>query len=88
MENLLNNLKQQIIDQINLVGLTPESIDNDSPIFNEGLGLDSIDALEIVVLLEQHYGILVNNPEDLSDHFVSIRTLAEFIEKNQVSAVS
>ena len=57
MEDLILTLKQQIIDALNLEGVTPEDIDDDAPLFGDGLGLDSIDALEIIVILDKYYGI-------------------------------
>ena len=61
MEELVLELKKQIIEVLNLEEMTPEDIDTDSPLFGEGLGLDSIDALELIVLLEKKYGIRKSN---------------------------
>lgn len=57
MADLNTELKQYIIEALNLEDMTPDDIDNDAPLFGEGLGLDSIDALELIVLMEKHYGI-------------------------------
>ena len=57
MEELIVELKKQIIEVLNLEDVKPEDIDNDAPLFGEGLGLDSIDALELIVLMEKNYGI-------------------------------
>ena len=63
MEELIKNLKLQVIDALNLEGMTPDDIDNDAPLFGDGgLGLDSIDVLELIVLLERNYGIKLSNP--------------------------
>ncbi|MDR1973918.1 MAG: phosphopantetheine-binding protein [Bacteroidales bacterium] len=82
MEEIILKLKQQIIEQLNLEDITPEDIDTNAPLFGEGLGLDSIDALEITLILEKEYGIRFANPADAKLVFYSIATLAEYIEKN------
>jgi acyl carrier protein len=80
----MNDLKVQIIEQLNLQEVTPESFGNDQPLFSkEGLGLDSIDALELIVLLQQHYNIRIANPDDGPKIFSTIRTMAEYITANQ-----
>lgn len=73
-------LKQRIIEALNLQDLTAEQIDDDAPLFGTGLGLDSIDALELVVMLEKHYGIVIKDIEEGRPAFRSVRTLADFIE--------
>lgn len=80
MDALIEKLKTQIIEQLNLVEVKPEEINADSPLFGEGLGLDSIDALELIVLLEKHYGIKIEDPKDGKTIFQSLRTMAEFIK--------
>ena len=83
MDELIQNLKTQLIEELNLEEITPEDIDTDAPLFgNEGLGLDSIDALEIILLLEKHYGIRITDPKEGKDIFYSVKTLAECIMKN------
>lgn len=77
------NLKNQIIKQMNILDKKAQDIDNDAPIFGEGLGLDSIDALELVVILENEYGITVQEAQELSPHFESIRKLATFVQKER-----
>lgn len=84
MSNLKDNLKAQIIEQLNLEDITIADIDDEAPLFGDGLGLDSIDALEFIVLLEQHYGIKISDPSQGKDIFTSINSLVAFIEKNQV----
>ena len=83
MEKLMADLKSQIIDTLNLKHLKPEDIGNDQPLFVEGLGLDSIDALELIVLLQQRYNIKLSDPQEGPKIFQTVRTLAEFITANQ-----
>ena len=64
MDTLINQLKNQIIDVLNLEDMTADDIDAQAPLFGEGLGLDSIDALELIVLLEREYGIKLSNPAE------------------------
>ncbi|NOX84935.1 MAG: acyl carrier protein [Chlorobi bacterium] len=83
MEELIKQLEKQIIEQLNLEDLEPEDIDPDEPLFGDGLGLDSIDALELIVLLEKQYGIKIENPKEGQKIFYSIRTMAEYITKHK-----
>lgn len=83
MEELIKKLKVQIIEQLNLEDMEPDDIGADEALFGEGLGLDSIDALELIVLLEKEYGIKIQNPKDGQKVFFSIQTMAEFIKENQ-----
>lgn len=84
MSDLKENLKAQIIEQLNLEDLTPADIQDDMPLFGEqGLGLDSIDALEFIVLLDSYYDIKVTDPNEGKEIFQSVNTLAAFIEKNR-----
>ncbi|WP_320053242.1 phosphopantetheine-binding protein [uncultured Acetobacteroides sp.] len=82
MEKLINDLKVQLIEALNLEEITPEEIDAEAPLFGDGLGLDSIDALEIILILEKQYGLRIENPAEAKPIFYSVRTLAEYIEKN------
>ena len=77
------NLKTQIIEQLNLQDKKPEDIGDDDALFKDGLGLDSIDALELIVLLQQNYKIKLANPDDGPKVFRSIRTMAEYITQHQ-----
>ncbi len=77
------DLKQQIIEALNLKHLKPEDIGDDQPLFVEGLGLDSIDALELIVLLQQHYNIKLENPQEGPEIFKSVRSIATYITKRQ-----
>ena len=81
METL--KLKGQIIDALNLEDLKPEDIDDNAPLFGEGLGLDSIDALEFIVLLEKYYGIKLSNPAEGKEIFKSVACMADYIEKHR-----
>ena len=85
MEQLMANLKQQIIEALNLKHLKPEDIGDDQPLFVEGLGLDSIDALELIVLLQQHYHIKLENPQDGPQIFKSVRSMASYIAAHQTA---
>jgi len=75
------NLKQLIVTTLNLDGLTPERIADDEPLFGSGLGLDSVDALELVVALEKEYGISIASHEVDRSVFGSLATLAWFVER-------
>lgn len=86
MEDLKIKLKEQLIEALNLEGMKPEEIDNAAPLFGEGLGLDSIDALELIVLLEKNYNIRIEDPKDGRKVFHSIDTMAEFIQSKQLTA--
>ncbi len=76
-------LKEQIIERLNLKDLKPENIGDDQPLFVEGIGLDSIDALELIVLLQQEYNIKLSNAEDGPRVFHTVRTIAEYITANR-----
>lgn len=83
MEELILELKEQIIKALNLEEMTPDDIDTDAPLFGEGLGLDSIDALELIVLIEKQYGIKLANPAEGKEIFKSVATIADFVSKNR-----
>lgn len=83
MEELILTLKEQIIDALNLEEIKPEDIDNEAPLFGDGLGLDSIDALEIIVILDRYYGIKLANPAEGKSIFKNINTIADYISKNR-----
>ena len=87
MDKLMQDLKAQIIAQLNLQDVKPEDITDDQPLFVEGLGLDSIDALELIVLLQQNYKIKLSNAEDGPKVFHSVRTMAEYITAHQNQTV-
>jgi acyl carrier protein len=73
-------IKKLIVQSLNLEGMTPERIGDQDPLFGEGLGLDSVDALELVVALEKEYGISVASHEVGREVFTSVATLAAFVE--------
>jgi acyl carrier protein len=84
MDELIQNLKEQLIEELNLEEITPEEIDLETPLFGaEGLGLDSIDALEIILLLEKYYGIRITDPKEGKDIFYSVKTLADYVAANK-----
>ena len=83
MEELILELKEKIIDALNLEEMTPEEINTDEALLGGGLGLDSIDALEIIVLLEKNYGIKLANPSEGKAIFKSVRTIAEYVSNNR-----
>lgn len=83
MEELVNELKQEIIEALNLEDITPEDIDADAPLFGSGLGLDSIDALELIVLIEKKYGIKLKDPSNSKEVFASVNKMAKFIAENR-----
>ncbi len=82
-EALIITLKEQIIDALNLEEITPDDIDNDAPLFGDGLGLDSIDALELIVILDKHYGIKLASPAEGKEIFTSVSSIAQYISKNR-----
>ena len=83
MDELTLKLKQEIIEVLNLEEVKPEEIENDAPLFGEGLGLDSIDALELIVLMERNYGIKLKDPAVGKEIFISINVMADYIAKNR-----
>ena len=84
MEELILKLKKEIIEVLNLEDVKPEDIDSNAPLFGgEGLGLDSIDALELIVLMEKNYGIKLQDPNQGKEIFKSINVMADYISKNR-----
>ena len=83
MEDLKQTLKQQIIDSLNLQGMKPEEIDDNAPLFGEGLGLDSIDSLELMVLLERNYGIKIEDAREGRKILTSVQTMADYIQQHK-----
>jgi acyl carrier protein len=83
MEQLIAKLKNEIIEVLNLTEMTPGDIDENAPLFIEGLGLDSIDALELIVLLEKNYGLKLGTAEEGKKILYSVRSMAEYITRNQ-----
>ena len=83
MDELIYTLKQQIIEALNLEDMKPEDIDENASLFGEGLGLDSIDALELIVLMEKNYGIKLQDPSMGKEIFKSVAVMADYISKNR-----
>lgn len=83
MEELIKELKEEIIEVLNLEEMTIDDIDENDSLFGEGLGLDSIDALELIVLLEKKYGIKLANPAASKEIFKSVATIADYVSKNR-----
>lgn len=79
----VNKLKEQIIDALNMEDVRPDDIGNDAPLFGEGLGLDSIDALELIVLMEKYYGIKLQNPAEGKEIFKSVNCMADYIDAHR-----
>ncbi len=75
-------LKKQIIEFLNLTSLKPEDIKDDEPLFGDGLGLDSIDSLELIVLLQREYGIVIRDPKEGRKILVDVNTMVDYIEQN------
>ena len=83
MDELILELKNEIIESLNLEDVKPENIDPDAPLFGDGLALDSIDALELIVLMEKKYGIKLGDPSVGREIFRSVRIMAEYIAANR-----
>ena len=82
-EDLVLQLKKLIINTLKLEDIAPEDIEDDAPLFGEGLGLDSIDALELVVSLEKTYGVFIPDSEVGKKVFRSVNALAEFVKTHR-----
>lgn len=83
MEKLKEKLKKEIVAYLNLEDIDPGEIDDNEPLFGSGVGLDSIDALELIVLLEKNYGIKIENAEEGQKVFKSINSMAEYINNKK-----
>ncbi|WP_428224389.1 phosphopantetheine-binding protein [Flavobacterium sp.] len=83
MEALKQELKAKIIEVLNLEDVAVEDIQDNDALFGDGLGLDSIDALELIVLLDKEYGIKLTDPKEGKTIFASVETMADFIAKNR-----
>ena len=82
MNALIEELKGKLIEQLNLEDINPGDIDATQPLFGDGLGLDSIDALELIVLMERDYGIKISDPGQGKKVFATLTTMAEYIKAN------
>lgn len=84
MDSLINDIKQTIIDTLNLEDLSPDDIETDAALFGDGLGLDSIDALELGLAVKNRYGVALSaESETLRAHFFSVATLAAFVNQQR-----
>ena len=83
MDELIRELKDEIIEALNLEEMTADDIDENEPLFGEGLGLDSIDALELIVLLEKKYGIKLADPAEGKKIFTNVAAIADYVSKNR-----
>ena len=81
MSHLKIKLKKELIEHLNLEEFSVKDIADDLPLFGDGLGLDSIDALEIIVMLDNKFNIKISDPQEGAKIFQSVKTIAEFIEK-------
>jgi acyl carrier protein len=82
-EELKQQLKKQIIEFLNLMQVKPEDIKDDEPLFGEGLGLDSIDSIELIVLLNREYGINIQDPKEGRKVLVDVNTMVDYIIANR-----
>lgn len=82
-EALKKDFKLHLIKYLNLLEMKPEDIKDDEPLFGEGLGLDSIDSVELIVLLDREYGIKIKNPKDGRQILIDVNTIVDYIEKNR-----
>ncbi|WP_299529967.1 phosphopantetheine-binding protein [Ulvibacterium sp.] len=83
MEALKEELKSKIIEQLNLEDVSVDEIADDDPLFGDGLGLDSIDALELIVMLDKDYGIKLADPKEGKKIFESVGTMADYIAQHK-----
>jgi acyl carrier protein len=81
-EELITKVKQMIIDSLRIEGMSPDEIDDDAALFGEGLGLDSIDALQLVVAMEKEFGVVVPDAATGTKVFASVRSMAAHIAEN------
>ena len=82
-QELIDQVKKMIIDSLRIEGMSTEEIDTEAPLFGEGLGLDSIDALQLVVAMEKDFGVVVPDAATGTKVFQSVRTMAEYIAEHR-----
>jgi acyl carrier protein len=82
-EQLKQTVKEQIVSFLNLTSVNPADIKDDEPLFGEGLGLDSIDSLELIVMLNREYGITINDPKEGRKVLVDVNTMVDYIEQHR-----
>ncbi len=83
MDQLKQQLKEMIVQDLNLPDVKPEDIDDKAPLFEEGLGLDSLDAVELVVLIQKRFGVRIADMNEGKEAFASIEALARFVQAQQ-----
>ena len=82
LDELKQELKELLVENLSLEDITPAEIEDDTPLFGDGIGLDSLDGVEIVVMLQRHYGLDVKDMQKGKEIFQSINTLADYVMKN------
>jgi len=82
-EELSLELKNHIVEYLNLLDIKPEEIKDDTPLFGPDLGLDSIDSVELIVLLDREYGVKINNPTEGRTILVDVNTIVDYILANK-----
>ncbi len=82
-DELALELKKHIVEYLNLLDITPEEIKNDQELFGPDLGLDSIDSVELIVLLDREYGLKINNPTEGRKILVDVNTIVDYILENR-----
>ena len=82
LDDLKQELKELLVENLSLEDITPAEIGDDTPLFGDGIGLDSLDGVEIVVMLQRHYGLDVKDMQKGKEIFQSINTLADYVMKN------
>lgn len=87
LDTLKHRLKELLIERLKFEDMTPDDIGDEDPLFEGGLGLDSIDALEIVVMLESEFGLKIKNESSAREHFRSIASLAQFVMERTAARV-
>lgn len=83
MEDIKKKLKEVLVEELKIQGVSPEDIQDDEPLFDDGLGLDSLDAVELVVLVQKHFNVQIADMDEGQQAFSSVNSLAEFIRERQ-----
>ncbi len=83
MDELKQKIKEIFVNDLKIQGVKPEDIADDTQLFGDGLGLDSLDAVELVVLIQKHFGVEIANMDEGKEAFVDINTLAKYIKERQ-----